>query len=243
VYDRQTGELRAVAEGTDPTWRPETPDLTYVNGQGEIHVINVASGNNRPLVTQATLKEFLAYDDPWLPEAALAAFWPTWSPNGDWLAFRVRGKSGDPAKPYPSMVFTVQAGGDGLRRWPDTDLVNTARQIWSPDGQTLVYPYWLNGNGRYYPNYNQPAPNRRFSYAMASGVIVAHMVKGTWWEAVGIAPSVDLQAFASFSPDSAWLLLRAPYQEQGAQVLRLNQPTHRWIMPHVGPESVQWQPR
>jgi hypothetical protein len=245
VFDIQTGAKRKVASGSDPAWEPQTEHLAFVNAtHTELDVVDIASGQTQTLLKENDLQEFLAHDDPWLPKGLLSFQWPTWSPDGLTLAFRVWGQADEPwPRYYPAMMFTVSADGTSLRRWPDTDTPNTGVQVWSVQGDRFLYPYWLVGDGRYDPHVPAPAPERRYTYTgCCSGLIIADVRSGTWWEEPGPL-SIDFPA-GSWSADGRWFATQQTHPPANLVVISTERPEQRWAFPSLDQEAaeVQWQP-
>ncbi len=161
-------------------------------------------------------------------------------------SFRVWGQSATPWPSYfPAMRFTLSADGGDLGRWPDTDTPNMGLQVWSPQGDRLLYPYWRVGNGRYDSNGATPAPERRFNYTgCCSGLIIADVRAGTWHEEPGPL-SIDFQAAGSWSPDGKLLVTRGARAQANLAVISAEDPDRRWLFPDPGPDAaeVQWQPQ
>ena len=247
VFDIRSGQMRKVASGSDPAWEPHTQRLAFANGRRtELDAADMASGRTQTLLTENDLRDFLARDDPWLPKGKLSFEWPVWSPDGSAIAFRVWGQSVAPWPSYfPAMMFTVSANGADLRRWPDTDTPNTGLQVWSPQGDRLLYSYWMVGDGRYDPNARIPASERRYVYAgCCSGLIIVDVPAGTWREEPGPL-SIDLQPAGSWSADGRWFVTRGAHAQANLEVISAQDPDQRWVFSDPGPEAaeVQWQPR
>jgi len=246
VFDLRSGQMRKVAPGSDPAWQPHTQRLVFIQpGRTELALADLASGRTQTLLTGNDLHEFLARDDPWLPEGKLSLEWPVWSSDGSALAFRVWGQSATPWPSYfPGMMFTVGADGTNLRRWPDTDTPNTGLQVWSPQGDRLLYPYWMVGGGRYDPNAPTPAPERPYRYTgCCSGLIIADVQAGTWREEPGPL-SIDFQAAGSWSADGKWFVTSGAGGQANLAVISAENPDLRWLFsdPGLGATEVQWQP-
>ena len=61
---------------------------------------------------------------------------PTWSPDGGHIAFTVE-LDGDPAAPFRTDIYVIDADGSGLRRL--TRSGRASRAVWSPDGRTIAF--------------------------------------------------------------------------------------------------------
>ena len=243
VFDTQHHQPHMMGRGNDPAWLPHSDRLTFINAdRTELQIVDVVTSKQQTLLTDKDLRAFLQRDDPWLPEGELSFAWPVWSPDGSTLAFRVWGQSDEPRPKYiPGMLFTVNAGGESLRRWPDTDVPNTALQVWSPTSDRLAYTYWMVGDGRYDPNSGTPTPQRRFTYKdCCSGLILVDLRQGSYWDEPG-PHSIDLQPVGAWSPDGRWF---AAVNASRLMVISVEYPERHWTFPNVGQfDEVQWQPK
>lgn len=61
---------------------------------------------------------------------------PIWSPDGRHIAFTVE-LDGDPAAPYRTDVYVMDAHGSGVRRLTRSE--RALRPVWSPDGRTVAF--------------------------------------------------------------------------------------------------------
>ena len=73
-----------------------------------------------------------------------AAMVPTWSPDGQWVAFGFGGFFGA-RETEPAKVMMVRADGSGQARDLTKGLPNSGFPTWSPDGKRIVYRVWGNG--------------------------------------------------------------------------------------------------
>ena len=70
-----------------------------------------------------------------------AAMVPTWSPDGQWVAFGFGGFFGA-RETEPAKVMMVRADGSGQGRNLTNGLPNSGFPTWSPDGKRIVYRVW-----------------------------------------------------------------------------------------------------
>jgi Tol biopolymer transport system component len=74
-----------------------------------------------------------------------AAFVPTWSPDGQWIAFGFGGFFGL-RETKPAKLMMVRADGSQESKDLTEGLPNSGFPTWSPDGQRIVYRVWGGGN-------------------------------------------------------------------------------------------------
>ena len=72
-----------------------------------------------------------------------AAMMPTWSPDGQWLAFGFGGFFGG-RDSHPAKVMMVRADGSDAKDLTE-GLPNSGFPSWSPDGKRIVYRVWGKG--------------------------------------------------------------------------------------------------
>ena len=73
-----------------------------------------------------------------------AAMVPTWSPDGQWVAFGFGGFFGA-RETEPAKVMMVRADGSGQAKNLTKGLPNSGFPTWSPDGKRIVYRVWGKG--------------------------------------------------------------------------------------------------
>ncbi len=73
-----------------------------------------------------------------------AAMVPTWSPDGQWVAFGFGGFFGA-RETTPAKVMMVRADGSGHAKDLTKGLPNSGFPTWSPDGKRIVYRVWGKG--------------------------------------------------------------------------------------------------
>lgn len=73
-----------------------------------------------------------------------AAMVPTWSPDGQWVAFGFGGFFGA-RETEPAKVMMVRADGSGQAKDLTKGLPNSGFPTWSPDGKRIVYRVWGKG--------------------------------------------------------------------------------------------------
>lgn len=160
----QNRMFKAITGGSQPAWRPGAPELAYRVAGKSINVYNIATDEDRKLISNPT------------------AAWPSWSPHGDRLAYAAK-DSTDSWRVYivpvdgseePRVVAAGWAplwgprdalaytgcGAGGVCGifiiYPDevgvppvkmTNDRNDTAVAWSPDGQNLAYMSTYSGNG------------------------------------------------------------------------------------------------
>jgi Tol biopolymer transport system component len=74
-----------------------------------------------------------------------AAFAPTWSPDGQWIAFGFGGFFGA-RETKPAKLMMVSADGSQQSKDLTKGLPNSGFPTWSPDGKRIVYRVWGGGD-------------------------------------------------------------------------------------------------
>lgn len=115
---------RMLTPGANPTWSPDSTQLAYTqsaNGNTDIYIIDATGLNNRQLTAN--------------PAADYA---PSWSPDGQWIAFK---SNREPDAPMG--LYIVRPNRTDLRRLTDTDTAHHPPS-WSPDSSQLAYTREIN---------------------------------------------------------------------------------------------------
>ena len=126
LYDFTTGEERALTrgEGSDvtPRFSPDGKKLAYVHGGRELHVMDVASGDDRRVATG------LLWDAPFTPDAPIA-----WSPDGKWIAYLANDE-----RLFQNVWVVPSAGGEARAV---SGLANSSGSslAWAKDGKTIYF--------------------------------------------------------------------------------------------------------
>jgi tricorn protease len=105
-----------------PTWSPDGKQIAFMRGAKELHVLDVASKQDR-LLARGELDR-----PPFLPEHAMA-----WSPDGQWIAY-LSGGQGAFQNPH-----VVAAGGGQARPLSFLPDAFGGSIAWSPDGTYILF--------------------------------------------------------------------------------------------------------
>ena len=98
------GEPRVVTQGFAPAWSPDGSELVVVGITGELAVVDVGSGQQRPLADTGTLGAN-----------------PMWSPGGDAIAFSCVSGEPVPDDPMPPTdICVIAADGTAQRTLADS---------------------------------------------------------------------------------------------------------------------------
>jgi len=119
-----SGAMR-LAEGMDPAWSPDGSKIVFArvgDGASDIYVMNDDGSG----VTKLTNGPAVRYG-------------PTWSPEGDWVAF-----GSGPDGYTPQDIYVMRSDGSGLRRLTQGGGESPA---WSPDGSKIVFTRFTSGGG------------------------------------------------------------------------------------------------
>ena len=121
---------------SDPSWSPSGDRIAYIKDVW-LTVSDADGGNARRLAPD------------------IYANSPTWSPDGQWIAF---GGAREDSFQFSSDIWVVRPDGSELRRVTDTPAESEANPTWSPDGRLIAYNHdqltpgiWLirsDGHGR-----------------------------------------------------------------------------------------------
>jgi Tol biopolymer transport system component len=146
---------QVVYEKVDFTSRPQNqqlyswdPNFEYrytdvfpsFSRDGRLAVTDFLSTLGNPTATISTMdadgsNRRIVFDDK-----SGAAYSPTWSPDGQWLAFGFGGFFGARAK-LPGKILMIKANGTG-RQELTSGIPNGGFPSWSPDGKRIVFRVW-----------------------------------------------------------------------------------------------------
>jgi Tol biopolymer transport system component/C-terminal processing protease CtpA/Prc len=119
----ETQLTKAPGNDVAPKWSPDGRRIAYMHAAKELHVLDMASGQDRS-VTTALLDR-----PPFVDDRGIA-----WSPDGRWLAYTTR----DGGKGFTN-VFIVAADGGTARQVSWLSNSNGGGLSWSADGTFLTF--------------------------------------------------------------------------------------------------------
>ena len=126
LYDFNTRAETKLTDGTrndvSPTWSPDGKQIAFTRGAKELHVLNVATKQDRQLATGELARS------PFLPDHSMA-----WSPDGQWIAYLSGGQG---AFQNPHVVAAAGGPARALSFLPDAFGGSIA---WSPDGTYILF--------------------------------------------------------------------------------------------------------
>lgn len=119
----ETQLTRGAANDVAPRWSPDGRRIAFVRGGRALHVLDVAAGTDKAIVSNIALSR-----PPFVDERGVA-----WSPDGRWLAYI----TSDGAKQFAN-VFIVSADGGTPRQVSWISNANGGGLSWSADGTFLT---------------------------------------------------------------------------------------------------------
>ncbi len=163
IVDWETGQIRRLVRGTAPAWSPSANQLAFKRrekGYDYVYRINSDGSGGREVARVLYKQSRYAY-------TYIHA--PTWSPNGNILAFEVAQdhKVGNSTETYAAIRIQ---NVDGARLQQIATQHQRVRQLqWSPDGERLAYV--LSGSIR-----QDPILDKRLHIAGISDDSVKHQI-------------------------------------------------------------------
>ena len=119
------GDDQASSQETMVMWRATTGTERNPSARYDIVAIDATTGQRQVLTPHVGRQaQPLLFDRP------------TWSPDGRRIAFTVE-LDGDPAAPYRTDVYVMDADGSRVRRLTRSE--RAGRPVWSPDGRTIAF--------------------------------------------------------------------------------------------------------
>lgn len=127
LIDADGTDANSLVAGAEPAWSPDGTQLVFTNVEG-ISRADVEGSGSVLLVAHDTLG-----GNGWDDRVGS----PSWSPDGQHIAFQFRGSS---APNTESKIYIMSADGSGPRRLTDSDDGHHEWQpTWSPDGSAIAY--------------------------------------------------------------------------------------------------------
>jgi Tol biopolymer transport system component len=130
LIDADGTDAISLVAGAEPAWSPDGTQLAFTNVEG-ISRADVEGSGSVLLVAHDTLGD--TPDGDWGDDRVGS---PSWSPDGQHIAFQFR----ESAPPSESKIYIMSADGSGPRRLTDSDAGHHESQpSWSPTGSAIAY--------------------------------------------------------------------------------------------------------
>jgi tricorn protease len=119
----ETQLTKVTGNDVAPRWSPDGRRIAYVHAAHEIHVLDVATGQDKAVATASLDRP------PFVDDRAIA-----WSPDGRWLAY-----AANDGRERFTNVFIVPADGGAPRQVSWMPNVNGGGVAWSSDGTFITF--------------------------------------------------------------------------------------------------------
>ena len=121
-----------------PALSPDGDRIVFNSGNdgGDIYVMNADGSDVQILMDNAIFGQYAQTRHPDRQRIEYEYYFPSWSPDGDRIAFTSGGDASD--------IYVMKSDGTSIQRLTDRNSIDWCPS-WSPDGQHIVFESYRNG--------------------------------------------------------------------------------------------------